>query len=84
MIDITSIVGVFVAFGALIAGILIEGGNLMSYVGLSAAIIIFGGTIGATMISFPLSSLRAAETPGQGSVGSVSSRGHAFARRVKV
>jgi len=57
MIDITSVLGIVVAFGALIAGILIEGGNLMSYVGLSAAIIIFGGTIGATMVSFPMSSL---------------------------
>jgi chemotaxis protein MotA len=57
MIDIATVLGIVVAFGALIAGILLEGGNLMSYVGLSAAVIIFGGTIGATMVSFPMSSL---------------------------
>ena len=57
MIDFTTIGGIVLGFGALIAGILLEGGNLMSYVGLSAAIIIFGGTVGATVVSFPMSTL---------------------------
>jgi chemotaxis protein MotA len=57
MIDFTTIFGLVLAFGSLIAGILIEGGNLMSYVGISAAVIIFGGTFGATIVSFPLKTL---------------------------
>jgi chemotaxis protein MotA len=57
MIDFTSIGGLVFGFGALIAGILLEGGNLMSYVGVSAAVIIFGGTIGATVVSFPMTTL---------------------------
>jgi chemotaxis protein MotA len=57
MFDITSVLGLILSFGALLAGILIEGGNLMSYIGISAGVIIFGGTIGATMVSFPMSSI---------------------------
>lgn len=57
MVDITSLFGIVLGFGALIAGIVLEGGNLMSYVGVSAAVIILGGTLGATIISFPLSTL---------------------------
>jgi chemotaxis protein MotA len=52
--DITTIGGIALGITALIMGILLEGGNLGSYVGLSAAVIIFGGTIGATVASFPL------------------------------
>jgi chemotaxis protein MotA len=52
--DITTIGGIVLALAALVAGILIEGGNLGSYVGVSAAVIIFGGTFGAIVISFPM------------------------------
>jgi chemotaxis protein MotA len=52
--DITTIGGIAFGLTALIIGILEEGGQLGAYVGLSAAIIIFGGTIGATVASFPL------------------------------
>lgn len=52
--DITTIGGLVIALGAIISGILIEGGNLGSYVGISAAVIILGGTIGAVTISFPM------------------------------
>lgn len=58
MIDITTVLGLIIGFGGLITGILIEHGNLMSYVGLSAFIIIAGGTSGATLISFPFSTIR--------------------------
>ena len=57
MIDISTILGLIIGFGGLVAGILLEGGNLGSYVGVSAATIILGGTIGAVVISFPVSSL---------------------------
>jgi chemotaxis protein MotA len=53
--DITTIGGIALALTAMIIGILEEGGQLGSYVGMSAAVIIFGGTIGATVASFPLS-----------------------------
>ncbi len=53
--DITTIGGIAIGLTALILGILTEGGQLGAYVGMSAAIIIFGGTIGATVASFPLS-----------------------------
>ena len=57
MIDVSTLFGIVIGFGGLILGILLEGGSLGSYVGISAAAIVFGGTIGATVISFPLSSL---------------------------
>lgn len=53
--DITTIGGIVLGFTAMVLGILFEGGQLGSYVGLSAAVIIFGGTIGATVASFPMS-----------------------------
>lgn len=52
--DITTVGGVVLAISGLILGILIEHGNLGSYVGVSAAAIIFFGTIGATITSFPM------------------------------
>jgi chemotaxis protein MotA len=55
--DITTIGGIAVGVTALIMGILLEGGSLGAYVGISALIIIIGGTIGATATSFPLSTV---------------------------
>lgn len=52
--DLGTIVGLIVAFGALGASVLIEGGSLRALVGLPAALIVFGGTLGATLISIPL------------------------------
>jgi len=53
--DITSIGGIALGLAALMIGIVLEGGNLGMYVGESALVIIFGGTIGATAASFPMS-----------------------------
>lgn len=55
--DITTILGVVIAFTGLVAGIILEGGQLIAYVGLSAFVIIAGGTMGAVTISHPLHSL---------------------------
>ena len=52
--DLASIVGIVLAFGSLIASLVLDKGNLMSLLKLSAAILVFGGTIGATMASFAL------------------------------
>jgi chemotaxis protein MotA len=42
------------AIGGILAGLLIEGGNLRQILQPTAAMIVFGGTIGAVMLQFPL------------------------------
>jgi len=51
--DITTIGGVVCAFGLILLGQALEGGNVMSIVQATAALIIFGGTAGAVMVAFP-------------------------------
>lgn len=57
--DITSIIGLLAGLAALIGGYLWEGGSLSGLLQLNAALIVFGGTFAAVMISFPASKLRA-------------------------
>lgn len=52
--EITAIGGIVFAIIALVGGFLIEGGHAGALFQLSAAIIVFGGTLGATVISFSL------------------------------
>ena len=47
--------GLFLAFAGIVAGLLIEGGRLGQILQPTAAMIVFGGTIGAVMVQFPLS-----------------------------
>lgn len=56
--DLSTIIGIVVGFGFLIIGYILEGGSVSSLGGLSAALIVFGGTAGAVIISFPLSDLK--------------------------
>lgn len=56
--DLTSLIGIILGFGGLLTGYLIEGGSLRGLWGPSAFIIIFGGTLGATSLSFPLTDLK--------------------------
>ncbi len=51
--NITTVLGLLMGFGALAGGLLMEGGDLVSFVKPSAALIVFGGTFGATLISHP-------------------------------
>ncbi|HEY8160130.1 MAG: flagellar motor protein [Methylobacter sp.] len=51
--DILSIAGIFVSFGAILLGIMLDGGDISSLVNVSALIIVFGGTVGATLLQFP-------------------------------
>jgi chemotaxis protein MotA len=51
--DITTVGGILAAFGFIIAGQLLEGGHVGSIVQDTAAIIVFGGTLGAVLVSFP-------------------------------
>ena len=56
--DLSSIIGLVLGFAALIGGYMLEGGSLSALVhNASPFIIIFGGTIGAVLLSFPLSDL---------------------------
>jgi len=55
--DIATIIGILLGIGAIIAGFLIEHGNISSLWFPSAAIIIFGGTLGATLISFKMGTI---------------------------
>ncbi len=52
--DLATILGLVVGLGCILGGNAMEGGHLQSLLQLTAAIIVLGGTIGATMISFPL------------------------------
>jgi chemotaxis protein MotA len=52
--DILSIVGLIVGFGAILGGNYIEGGHIDSLLQLTAFVIVAGGTIGAVMLQSPL------------------------------
>ena len=47
--------GIVIAVGGILAGLLLEGGNLGQILQPTAAMIVFGGTLGAVLIQFPLS-----------------------------
>lgn len=51
--DITTILSLLIAFAALILGFTIEGGAITSLLKPTAALIVFGGTIGAVGAAFP-------------------------------
>lgn len=53
--DKSSFVGLTVALGGIIAGLLLEGGKLSQILQPTAAMIVFGGTLGAVMLQFPMS-----------------------------
>jgi len=53
-VDKATIGGVLMALGGILAGLLLEGGNLSQILQPTAAMIVFGGTLGAILIQFPL------------------------------
>ena len=53
--DKSTIIGILVAVGGIITGLLIEGGKVAQILQPTAAMIVFGGTLGAVMVQFPLS-----------------------------
>jgi hypothetical protein len=55
--DLATIIGLVVGFGAVIGGQILEGGHLSALIQPTAAIIVLGGTIGATFVSFPLENI---------------------------
>lgn len=52
--DITTILGLILGFGAILGGQVLEGGSMHAIMQLTAAIIVLGGTIGAVLVNFPL------------------------------
>jgi chemotaxis protein MotA len=58
--DKGSVCGVFLAIAGIIAGLMMEGGNLGQILQPTAALIVFGGTLGAVLLQFPLPTVLAA------------------------
>jgi chemotaxis protein MotA len=58
--DLATLLGLAIAFIGILAGQAIEGGSVFQILQPTAAMIVFGGTLGATMIGFPLSIIRQA------------------------
>ncbi len=52
--DITTIGGIAAAIGLILLGQLLEGGHVGSILQATAALIVFGGTLGAVAVTFPL------------------------------
>ncbi len=52
--DKSTVIGMLVAAGGILAGLMLEGGKLTQIVQPTAAMIVFGGTIGAVLVQFPL------------------------------
>ncbi len=62
IVDKTSVVGLMLGAVALLGGQCLEGGSLRMIFQGAAFVIVFGGTLGAVCLSFPLPHLRAAWT----------------------
>ncbi|MGA2193410.1 MAG: flagellar motor protein, partial [Nitrospirota bacterium] len=58
--DLTSIVGLVLGVLAVVGGQVLEGGSIKAIMQPTAAVIVFGGTIGAVCLSFPLSEVKGA------------------------
>ena len=52
--DKATLGGLFLAIGGILLGLLLEGGNLGQVLQPTAAMIVFGGTLGAILIQYPL------------------------------
>jgi len=59
-VDKSSLGGIALAICGILAGLLLEGGNLGQVLQPTAAMIVLGGTIGAVMLQFPLTTILAA------------------------
>src|SRR5260221_7071593 len=53
-VDKSSIGGLFLALGGILFGLFLEGGRIAQIVQPTAAMIVFGGTLGAVLLQFPL------------------------------
>lgn len=58
MIDKFLLFGLFIGLGAIVTGNIVEGGSTGHLIQLGAAFIVFGGTAGAVLVSFPAYDLK--------------------------
>ncbi len=58
--DAGSLAGILLALAGILSGLLLEGGHLGQVLQPTAAMIVFGGTLGAVMLQFPLATVAAA------------------------
>ncbi len=58
--DKATVAGITVSFGGITAGLLLEGGKISQILQPTAALIVAGGTVGAVLLQFPLSTFFAA------------------------
>lgn len=58
--DITTILGLLVGIGGILLGQVMEGGHVGSIMQLTAALIVFGGTIGAVLVNAPMEDVKTA------------------------
>jgi chemotaxis protein MotA len=56
--DLATIIGFVLAWGAFFASVIMEGGDLKAFINPSALVLVFGGTFGATMMSFPMHEIK--------------------------
>lgn len=59
-LDFTTLLGLAVGFGGVVGGLALEGGKLADIGQVTGAVIVLGGTLGAVLITTPLSSLKLA------------------------
>ncbi|TAN22922.1 MAG: flagellar motor protein [Acidobacteria bacterium] len=52
--DRSSFLGIFIAVAGILIGLTLDGGNIFQILQPTAAMIVFGGTLGAVMLQFPL------------------------------
>lgn len=57
-LDISAILGICIAVGGILAGLALEGGRIADIMQPSGALIVFGGTLGAVMLTTPISIIR--------------------------
>ena len=58
--DLATGLGILIAFVGIVVGQAIEGGSILQIIQPTAALIVFGGTLGATMIGFPIAVMKQA------------------------
>ncbi len=56
--DLATVIGLVLAWGAFFGSVIMEGGSLGAFANPSALILVLGGTLGATCASFPLDDIK--------------------------
>ena len=56
--DLTTILGLAIAFGMMAASVALSGGSFSSFVNLPSLLCVVGGTLGAVLVCFPRRAIR--------------------------